>query len=224
MHARRQDGMTLIEIVVVLAIIGAVAALSIPRLDAWFDNLRVKSAARAASDAFQLARSEAIRTGHNHVVFFGPPGTTDPDGNPVAKANGDWVPILVIDDGAPTAANCQIEDGERIHYVEAEEGVSWGVSGATGAVPIDGGTGPYASGSSFADPTNTPVPWVLFRPDGVPVVFTGAGANCGTIATTGSGKGALYVTNGHLDYAAVLSPLGGVRIHAWQAEGSAWSG
>jgi hypothetical protein len=62
---------------------------------------------------------------------------------------------------------------------------------------------------------------VLFRPDGIPVSFTFSGGTCGQIAGTGSGGGALYITNGERDYAVVLSPLGSARVHLWAA--GAWS-
>jgi hypothetical protein len=38
-----------------------------------------------------------------------------------------------------------------------------------------------------------------------------------------SGNGAVYVTSGARDYAVVLAPLGGVRVHAWARGASAWT-
>ena len=40
----------------------------------------------------------------------------------------------------------------------------------------------------------------------------------------GSGNGAAYVTNGERDYAVVLNPLGGVRVHVWDRQAGAWQG
>lgn len=59
----------------------------------------------------------------------------------------------------------------------------------------------------------------MFRGDGIPVTFD-AGCNVGTI---GSGNGAVYVTNGDRDYAVVLTALGAVRVHAWNAVEGAWT-
>jgi hypothetical protein len=39
----------------------------------------------------------------------------------------------------------------------------------------------------------------------------------------GSGRGAVYVSSGKRDYAVVLAPLGGVRVHAWNRGAAAWT-
>ena len=80
MQSRRLSGITLIEIVVVLGIIGGLALMAGPTFTNWQDDQRAKGAARAAADLLLLARSEAMRTGNQYVVFFGPPGTVDPAG------------------------------------------------------------------------------------------------------------------------------------------------
>jgi prepilin-type N-terminal cleavage/methylation domain-containing protein len=219
-RARRQGGFSLIEIAVVVALIGVLAAVTAPRLDDFFANMRARSAARAVADTFELARAEAIRTGNVHAVFLSAsqppnPPATDPGGNPIGA------PMLVINDGPPGAINCVIDGGDPQRAVAAQAGVSWGYSLAGGtAAPGDTGGGPIASGSSFTDPGGTPVTWVLFRPDGIPVAFDNA-CNLGSV---GSGGGAVYITNGQRDYAIVLTPLGGVRVHSWNAEASAWNG
>jgi len=222
---RERLGFTLIEIMVVVGIIAVLAALTTLQMGEWFANQRVKAAARSAADAFQLARSEAIRTGSNHIVFFASPGDTDPAGTVLLDAHGSWVPILILNDGPPTTANCQIDGGEATRGIPPGSDVEWGVSKATVKVPDDTGRAPFsppqASGRTFADLSNNAVNWVLFRPDGIPVSFTFAGGTCGQIAGTGSGGGALYITNGERDYAVVLSPLGSARVHLWS--GNAWS-
>jgi prepilin-type N-terminal cleavage/methylation domain-containing protein len=222
---RGRLGFTLIEIMVVVGIIAVLAAITTVQMGEWLVNQRVKAAARSAADAYQLARSEAIRTGSNHIVFYGSPGATDPAGTSLNGTAGTWVPILILNDGPPTTANCQIDGGEAIRGVQPETDVQWGVSKANVKVPDDTGTAPFSppqsSGGTFSDPSNNSVNWVLFRPDGIPVSFSFSGGTCGQIAGTGSGGGALYVTNGERDYAMVLSPLGGVRVHLWH--GNAWS-
>jgi type IV fimbrial biogenesis protein FimT len=109
---RKSGGFTLIEIMVVVGIIAVLAAFTTIQMGEWLANQRVKAAARSAADAFQLARSEAIRTGNNHIVFFGSPGSTDPAGTALTGSAGTWGPILVVNDGPPSTANCKIDGGE----------------------------------------------------------------------------------------------------------------
>ena len=224
---RRRLAFTLIELVIVVAVIGILAALATPRFNQWMSNQRVRAAARSVADVLALARAEAIRTGNNHVVFFRIQaiGTTDPAGTAVEDAAGDPVPILVIDDGRPATANCLIEAGERRETISAEPDAGWGVSEASARAPLDTGAPPFADGATFADPSSpaNAVNWLLFRPDGVPVAFSGNPSECGTLGDTGSGRGTIYVTNGMRDYAVVLTPLGGLRVHAWEPNSGQWT-
>lgn len=225
MPSPRQSGLTLIEIMVVLGIIAVLALLAGPSFTRWQDDQRVKAAARAGADLLLLARSEAIRTGNQYVVYFGPPGTTDPDGTDILNVDGGYAPMLALADGPAATANCRIDGGEDFETIEAVQGLAWGVAQATTRAPGDNGGAafapPQSSGHTFADPGGTQRDWVLFRPDGMPVVFDASGGDCGVTGMTGTGGAALYITNGRRDYAVVLSPLGSVRVHAW--DGTQWS-
>lgn len=215
MAKRRQRGVTLLELMVAVGLIAALIALAVPNMLGWSDSERVKSAARAVSDAFLLARSEAIRTGDNYLVVLG-------------NALGATQPIVIVDDGPQTSANCTIDAGEVVHYVRAEQGVSWGTS--TGAangtvVPDDegGAPGSAATGWTFTDAGGNPASWILFQSDGLPRTFTAGGGACTAIGNAGEGGGGVYVTSGERDYAIVLRPLGTSRVHKWDATAGAWS-
>ncbi len=224
--ARRRGGMTLLEVMTVLAILAVLVGIAIPNIAEWSRHQRLKDGARGIGDLLLLARSEAIRTGRRHVVFFGRPGSVDPGGTAI-EANGAWVPVLTLDDGAPADSNCLIEAGEEVKGLAPVDGLSWGVSDATGPVSTDAGAGAFApspwDGGTFADAGGATVHWLLFGPDGLPLVFDGVGGDCGTFGAAGSGGGALYVTDGERDYAIVLSPIGGVRVHIWNPHSGGWS-
>jgi prepilin-type N-terminal cleavage/methylation domain-containing protein len=225
MPSQRQSGLTLIEIMVVLGIIAVLALLAGPSFTRWQDDQRVKAAARAGADLLLLARSEAIRTGNQYVVYFGPPGTVDPAGTDILNVDGGYAPMLALADGPTATANCRIDVGEDFETIEASPGLAWGVAQATVSAPNDNGSAPFvppqSSGHTFADPGGTARDWVMFRPDGMPVVFDGSGGDCGVTGATGTGGAALYITNGRRDYGVVLSPLGSVRVHVW--DGTQWS-
>lgn len=226
--ARAREGFSLIEIMVTLGLMTILIAVSLPSVLEWMRNQRVRETSRSLADLLLLARSEAIRTGDQFVLFFGNPGAMDPSGNPIERG-GSWVPVLLIDDGPPDTANCSIDAGEIREAIEPVEGLSWGTALANAAVPTDEGGAPFGSptpwdGATFTDPANAKVNWVMFRPDGVPVAFSGAMGSCGTVGDLGTGGGAFYLTNGERDLSVVLTPLGGVRLHRWQATAGSWSG
>ena len=205
----KSSGFTLLEIMVVVAIIGVLAALAVPNYARWRDDERVKAAARMAVDAMNLARTEAIRTGDNHIVFFG----VDINGT---NLPGDTV-VRVLQD---TNADCDRDAGEAIYDYTADDSVQPGTT-ATSAHPLDtGNTGNYTTGSTFVqEKAGNPQAWfVLFGPDGIPVRL---GDNCDT-GITGTGGGAIYITNGRRSYAILLTPLGGTRTSPWEPENAQW--
>lgn len=228
---RQRAGFSLIEVMIVVAIVGAMAVAAGPALQRFFANQRLKSAARSVADAFQLARAEAIRSGDAHIVFLsaaaaGDPAATDPTGTPLngssagAEPRGGVWPVLVLDDGPPGSWNCEIDAADPARAIPPETGVSWGVTQSAGVrAPGDPTSGADPAGGSSFVYQGSRVTWVLFRGDGIPLTFD-AGCNLGTI---GSGGGAVYVTNGERDYAVVLSPLGAVRVHAFATGASAWT-
>jgi len=217
-------GFSLIEVVVVLGILSVLAAMAVPGIRDMMERRRLQGFARNFGNIFQIARSQAIRTGNNHIVFFGVPGsTTDPAGTAITNATGSLVPILIVDDGSPATANCHIDVGEFEDSILLPSEIEFGVSEATVKVPTDTGTAAWASpqlsGSTASDPSDAATNWVLFRPDGIPVGFAPTGATCGTIGDTGTGGAGFYFTSGGRDYAVTLAPLGSVRVHAWRPGG-----
>ena len=217
MFVHKRDGFTLIEMMVVVGIAAVLSAFAVPAFDQWTDNQRAKSAIRSLANAFNRARSDAIRTGSNHIVFF----QADAQGNTLVDSDGAAVPVVVVNDDRPggTNQNCVIDAGETVAIVRVETGLNWGVTIASAGVPTDFGTGSIGTGSSFTEPNGNPATWVLFRPDGTPVAFA---PDC-TIGVLGSGTGAAYLTNGVRDYAAVVTALGGIRVHAWENQSAQWT-
>ncbi len=226
---KRASGFTLIEAAIVVAIIGIVMAAAVPNVERYFETARGRAAAKSIADAFTIARANAIRTGNNQVVFFsvmngGVPGG-DVAGTPLVNSSGDPVPILVLDDGAPGSPtqNCQIDPAEPRITFAAQRGVGWGANAppAAAKAPDDDAVAVIPpNGSSFRAPDGTPnMTWVQFRPDGIPVAIDAA-CNPGRL---GSGGGTIYLQTANRDYAVTLSPLGGVRVHVWDAGLGAWT-
>jgi type II secretory pathway pseudopilin PulG len=198
-------------------------AAAIPSIQEMVERRRLQGFARDLGNVFQIARSQAIRTGNHQIVFFGPLGIADPAGTVLVDPAGATVPMLLLDDGSPATSNCHIDVSEDRETIPLPNQIEFGVSEATVKVPTDTGSAafspPQSSGTTASDPSNNPTNWVLFRPDGIPVGFDPTSTTCGTIGDTGTGGAGLYVTSGGRDYAVTLAPLGSVRVHVWGAGG-----
>jgi type IV fimbrial biogenesis protein FimT len=61
MNRQKNTGMTLIEVMVVVAIIGIVVAIAVPSFSTMLENQRIKGAAEAMLTDLRWARAEAIK-------------------------------------------------------------------------------------------------------------------------------------------------------------------
>ena len=102
--ARSAFGYTLVELLMVVAIIGLIAAATVPRITAGLDAARARGAAFYVSSRFALARTLAAQRNANVAFRFEPQGTSfrvrtfmDTNGNGVRTAeivSGVDAPIL----------------------------------------------------------------------------------------------------------------------------------
>jgi prepilin-type N-terminal cleavage/methylation domain-containing protein len=222
---RQRSGFTIVELMIAVAIVGIIAAMALPGWRNFQLNQRLRDMTRAGANMMQTARSQAIATGNNHIVYLAAGVGTDVCGNAMVDAQGNPVPMLVLDDGPPGAGtNCCINPGERVltEPVFTRPGVmdnvNWGSTFAGAQAPLDSGGGDYTTGSTFTDANGNQTRWVMFRPDGVPVGFSGA---CVT-GQIGSGAGGVYVTNANRDYSIVVTPLGGTHVAGFERGAAVW--
>jgi prepilin-type N-terminal cleavage/methylation domain-containing protein len=221
LESRRRAGFTVIEVMVVVGIIAVFAALAIPSWRQYQANLQLRAAARTVANAYSYARSHALATGNRHVVVFAvdPGNPNDVCGNAIQDVQGNPVPVIVYED---LDDDCCFDAAELRQSERAVPGVSWGVTPAPPAgppaSPQDVGGGDYTTGSSFAEPDGSDAAWVAFEPDGIPLAFNAA---C-NLGTTGTGAGAIYLTNGNRNYAVVLNPLGTGNVERFDPAENQW--
>ncbi len=98
------SGFTMIEIVIVLAILSITATFAVPRLSGWLENNRLKLAARELYSNMQKAKSEALKRNCSIGVTFST--VTFP-------AQGGGYKIF-LDNGSGTAGNATLDPGETI--------------------------------------------------------------------------------------------------------------
>ena len=67
---RKDSGFTLIELMVVIAIVAILASVAVPNIIAWLPKYRVGSAARDVMSAVEFARLQAIRENSDVDVNF----------------------------------------------------------------------------------------------------------------------------------------------------------
>src|SRR5512135_3322479 len=69
-----KNGMTLIELIVVIAILALSGAVAVPPLLDWRHGMRLRAAANEIRNDLELARARAVKENTDVVVQFDPPG------------------------------------------------------------------------------------------------------------------------------------------------------
>ena len=99
LSARFSKGFTLVEILIVIAIIGVLTAIAAPGISAWVETFKFKNTIREIGITMQLARMKAIASGVEYRVVFDLDAETFylERGNQ-ADGSDTWIPEGVVTD------------------------------------------------------------------------------------------------------------------------------
>jgi type IV fimbrial biogenesis protein FimT len=129
LRSRRQRGVTMIELMLGLVVLGVLLAVGVPSFQAWLQNAQIRTATDALMNGIQTARTEAVR--RNKVVYF------------ALESGTNWTvmqfnPKQVVqerrgDEGSQTAV---IDSGGRSMVTFSPVGAPMGTNPEDGSLPI----------------------------------------------------------------------------------------
>ena len=69
-NCHKQAGFTMVELMIVIAVIAILTAIAVPNIISWLPNYRAKAAARDVISNFQKAKMEAVKRNRDVVISF----------------------------------------------------------------------------------------------------------------------------------------------------------
>lgn len=151
-HQLTNKGVTLIEVIVVIALLAIVSTLAYPNIKNWLPNYRLKAAARDLYSNMQLVRMKSVKENKNWAIVFDV-GTNRYHICSSAGADNKW----------STLGDDTIE--KTITLTGYKSGVSYGHGNATTNATKSGGPFPQDN-VSFSNGTSDPNV-AVFTPKGL---------------------------------------------------------
>lgn len=108
---RRADGFSLIELMVIVAVMSILALAAIPSFSTWMANSRVRTATESFQNGLRLAQAEAVRRSRQ-TVFVLTAATPALSATPVANGKNWYAQALPLSGSGSSAASTDFIRGE----------------------------------------------------------------------------------------------------------------
>lgn len=184
---KTQQGFTLIELMVLVAVMSIVLAVGVPQLSTFFDGNRMVSNTNALVSAIQIARSEAIKRGNRVTICK---SSNADAGTPACTTAGTWEQGWIVFSDSPASAGV---------YNPATEGL-----------PLRRQVGLDGTKTTITTPDNAIADYISFTSRGVPKLAGGA-SQSGTFRICDD-RGLTNVKGNVIARGVVLSASGRVRL------------
>jgi prepilin-type N-terminal cleavage/methylation domain-containing protein len=211
----RERGFTLLEVVVVVAIVLIISAIGVPKMMLVVDQNKLRASAQEYASFLQLARSRAVQDDQFYQVL-----NTTTAGNPIVFLDS-ILPNGSLDTGEP-----QVQLPAPVVITDTGHPLGFDTTTLLGTIPLYA-TNPNEPGMTAADGTQRA--GLAFNGRGLPCQRYSATVACGVAPLDGGGNTVTvaWVTylkyqfrNGGTGWAAVtVTPAG--RIKAWSYNSAA---
>ena len=169
-------GFTIIEVIVVCAIIGIIAAVGIPGFSRWLPNYRLRLAAQEILSGFQLAKTTAIKQNTNCTIIFSVPSI-----DRYIPGNADCIYLVYAD----SDRDLEYDAGEQVirsrNWADYNNDISFNLNSGT-------------QGTNFMA-NDDGLPAISFRPNGMPINNNGLPSG-GTVYLTNINNRTMQVNLG----------------------------
>ena len=111
-HISRRTGFTLLELMIIIAVIGILSAIAIPSFLSMLPGMRLNGAARMVAGDLMAARMKAVKLNMTTQVFF------DDNGFQYRICNDTTADTnTTVDDGEGDVVQRNLQDGRKYHDV-----------------------------------------------------------------------------------------------------------